>query len=116
MVEPMEWEELLECVAEPVRCGGHITFPHGKPASETKKGTVIKNDMVYLGPQAIPFKKQVSGTHFVSLKIQRWLVIMLGISGHRGMRYGDDFMMITAWLNPGLSREKPESKPSLLEM
>lgn len=23
------------------------------------------------------------------------------------MRYGDDFMMITAWLNPGLSREKP---------
>lgn len=32
---------------------------------------------------------------------------MLGISGHRGMRYGDNFMMITAWLNPGLSREKP---------
>lgn len=68
---------------EQVRCGGHITFPHGKPASETsERSTVIKNDMVYLGPRAIPFKKQLlSGTHFVSLKIQRWLCYNAGISG-----------------------------------
>lgn len=31
------------------------------------------------------------------------------------MRYGDNFVMITAWLNLGLSGEKP-GKPSLLEM
>lgn len=41
-------------------------------------------------------------------------VIMLGVSGHRGMRYGDNFMMITAWLNPGLSGEKPGKTTRLL--
>lgn len=35
---------------EQVRCGGHITFPRGKPASETSERVqCIKTDMVYLG-------------------------------------------------------------------
>ena len=52
---------------------------------------------------------------FISKDTKVTFVIMLGISGHRGMRYGDNFEMITAWLNPGLSGEKP-GKPNSLEM